>query len=104
MTSDCLTDHRAYLKKWSNGIRVCLLCAAKHEMAQDAKTCLLKAKLFDNSNTLSHNTPSQPTMEKVMEKTRCPKCRSTLVYFRMKLAEFVCRSCGHTWNKETKTE
>ena len=45
MTTDCYIEHRPYLKEWANCIEICLLCASKHELAMDAKTCLIKAKM-----------------------------------------------------------
>jgi len=35
-----------------------------------------------------------------MEKIRCSKCRSTLVYIRIKTKEMVCRKCGFTEEKD----
>jgi len=33
-------------------------------------------------------------LEKEKQK-RCEKCNSTLIYFRVKKSQFVCRSCGN---------
>ena len=44
-TTQCLEVHVPYLKLYESGIWVCLLCASKNEMAQDARTKLTKAKL-----------------------------------------------------------
>jgi len=30
---------------------------------------------------------------------RCPECRGTLTYWRQKTSKFVCRPCGHVWDK-----
>jgi ribosomal protein L37AE/L43A len=32
-------------------------------------------------------------------KPRCPQCQSKMVYLRLSIDEFVCRSCGNTWKK-----
>lgn len=41
----------------------------------------------------------KPKMEKKkkdkIEKIRCPVCKSTMVYFRLKTHELVCRTCNH---------
>lgn len=47
MTMGCFTAHEDYIKDFGGGIRICLLCAAKHEMAQTAKAILLKLKMMD---------------------------------------------------------
>ena len=44
-TTQCLEVHVPYLKIYETGIWVCLLCAAKTEMAHDLKTKLLNIKL-----------------------------------------------------------
>lgn len=101
MTKDCFTAHAAYLKEWKNGISVCLLCAAKHEMAVSAKAGLLKASLEEKKiDTHSLSIYHGEEREGLLNKNKCPKCSSTLVYFRLKLMEFICRGCGHSWKKK----
>ena len=34
-----------------------------------------------------------------MKKQRCPECKSKMVYLRLSIDQFVCRSCGHEWFK-----
>lgn len=37
--------------------------------------------------------------EELLMKPRCPSCKSKLVYLRLSVDQFVCRSCGHVWEK-----
>ena len=48
MTIACFTIHVDYIQEWDGGIRICLLCAAKHELALTAKTALLKIKMLES--------------------------------------------------------
>jgi len=40
----------------------------------------------------------------MMEKPRCKNCNGTLIYFRIKTKEIVCRGCGHIEKIEDKKE
>ncbi len=51
----CLKNHEAYVEHWANGIWVCLLCAAKDQMAQDARDKLSRAQLASRGIILGHD-------------------------------------------------
>jgi uncharacterized paraquat-inducible protein A len=69
MTTDCFTQHKAYIKKLSEGTEVCLFCATEHELDLSCKAAALKAKIInpsvDNSNIMTDNYS-------VLKE--CPKC------------------------------
>ena len=43
---------------------------------------------------------AKPKDPEVSAKPKCPVCTSSQVYLRLVKDEFVCRSCGHTWERE----
>ncbi len=49
MTIQCFTKHVDYIVEWAGGIRICLLCAAKHELAQSIKTAMTKIRMLEMS-------------------------------------------------------
>lgn len=51
------------------------------------------------SLTLTHSLLHDRSMEK-KERIRCPHCQSTLVYFRGRTNNFMCRGCGESFTKE----
>ena len=47
MTIECFDRHKEHLIEWSNGITICILCAAKHELAQSLRTVTTKMKMLE---------------------------------------------------------
>jgi ribosomal protein L37AE/L43A len=39
-------------------------------------------------------------MEKKEIKTRCPKCKSAFIYYKVKEEKWQCRTCGNKFGKE----
>lgn len=47
MTIQCFEVHKDYLQEWEGGITICLLCAAKHQLAQSVKTAMTRLKMLE---------------------------------------------------------
>lgn len=42
MKMSCFTEHASHICEMPNGIRFCMLCAAKHEMAQSIRNFMAR--------------------------------------------------------------
>lgn len=93
MNATCFQAHPAYLKKWRDGTTICILCAAKKDIAQEFKTILLREKL-----QLGYNCVCDNTMK--LHKPKCPKCGRSQILYRVKTDTFLCRLCGHKWERK----
>lgn len=105
MTETCLIEHREGVRTIcvaGEEAQICMYCSGKKEQALNTHTQALKAKLFDKLSALAYNPEStgDTPMPDAAKDLRCPHCKSTQIYFRVRENNWFCRHCSQTCTKE----
>lgn len=74
MNAQCFSEHPSYLKKWPNGISVCILCAAKSDLAQNSQTLHLRTKLHELVYSKVTDDHGEKESENILTKCKCLRC------------------------------
>ncbi len=101
MNADCFRDHAAYIKKWPNGISVCVLCNAKVDITQAFNATVLREKLHGLVyNGVGGDMANKKEPTDKMIKPKCPSCGRSDLRYRIKTKTFICRLCGEDFPRK----